>query len=345
MKKTPIIFACGFSAVCLLAQTEHKTPAQIAKELEDAENQFNRAKELFIPWYTGSLQAPGATNVPPGLGFIQPYVYLTENYASFDSERKSRSLSSSLVSLNPSASLQFGITDNLDIAIGNLQGFVNWQHGQSGGGFGDINVSLGFPICFETIHVPAMRFIIREIFPTGQFNYLNSNGYNLSATGGGSYQTYFGLSLSKTTFWRSQHPLRLRLAATYTIPSCVCVHGFNTYGGGYKTNAKVRPGNIFFGDIAFELSLTQRWVLASDFVYTFTNETTYSGYAGVKGDGSPASLGSGYSDSISIAPALEYNWSENLGIIGGVWFSVYGRNSLNFVSGVFSVAYTFEVKR
>ena len=45
----------------------------------------------------------------------------------------------------------------------------------------------------------------------------------------------------------------------------------------------------------------------------------------------------------SADPVIEYNWSENLGVLGGAWFSVYGRNSLAFVQGVFSVCWTFPV--
>jgi hypothetical protein len=36
----------------------------------------------------------------------------------------------------------------------------------------------------------------------------------------------------------------------------------------------------------------------------------------------------------SVAPAIEYNWSKNVGLIVGSWFSFAGRNSVRFISGV-----------
>ena len=46
-------------------------------------------------------------------------------------------------------------------------------------------------------------------------------------------------------------------------------------------------------------------------------------------------------DNLSLAPAIEYNWNENLGVLGGAQFSGYGKNSANFITGQFSVVYTW----
>ena len=282
--------------------------------------------------------------MPPGWANIQPYLYVTDNYARFDSERHSISKDSSLVSLNPSVGMQFGVTKTMDISF-SIQAFGNWQYGQSGGGFGDTSVTIGFPITAQTLHVPAIKLCIKETFPTGQYQHLNTNGFGLSATGGGAYQTQFSLSMAKVLFWDYLHPMNFRLYFSYNLPTTVTVNGFNNYGGGFGTHAKVRPGNTFSADMGIEISLTQRWVVATDLAYTAQNETKYSRYAGTttKGGALPASIGGGFNDNLSLAPAFEYNWNENLGFVGGVWFSVYGRNSNNFVSGVLSVTWTFQV--
>jgi hypothetical protein len=297
---------------------------------------------MFNPWYTGPLLTPGATMMAPGYGNIQPYLFVTDNYARFDEDRHSQSLKSSLVNVNPTVWLQFGVTDSVDINM-NVQMNANWQSHESGAGYGDMALVGGFLIATQTIHVPSIKLSIKEIFPTGQYQHLNSNGLGLSATGGGSYQTMFTLALSKLMFWDYLHPVNFRLAFNYNVPVPVRVHGFNTYGGGFGANAKVRPGNTFSADTAFEVSLTQRWVLSTDLVYSAQERTKYSGYAGLAADGTPASIGGGYNDNLSIAPAFEYNWNENLGMVGGVWFSVYGRNSSNFVTGIISVTWTFKV--
>jgi hypothetical protein len=281
--------------------------------------------------------------MPPGWGNIQPYVYVVDNYARFNSERHSESLPSHLITLNPTTTLQFGMTPSTDITLG-MQAFGNWQYDHAGGGYGDTTVAIGFQINKQSLHVPGIRFSIKETFPTGQFQHLNTNGFGLSATGGGSYQTQFSLSLSKILFWDYLHPMNFRVYFSYNLPTCVTVKGFNTYGGGVGAHAKVHPGNSFNADMGLEVSLSQRWVLATDLVYSSTNSTGYSGFSGMTESGDLASIGGGFNDNLSLAPAVEYNWNENLGILGGIWFSVYGRNSLNFVSGVVSMTWTFEVK-
>jgi hypothetical protein len=326
-------------------QSEEMTPQQIQQQLDQAEIDFKHAQEMFSPWYTGPLITPSATVMDLGYFNIQPYLYVIDTYAAFDQHRKSkRSKHGSQISVNPVAGplLQFGLTPYTDLTIV-VPGAMNWQDGSFGGGIGDASVGIGFRFLQQTPWVPAVKFSIKEIFPTGSYQHLSSNGLGLSATGGGAYWTAFGLSISKIVFFSYSHPMNLRLAFSYSIPTSVRVKGFNTYGGGFKTNAEVLPGNIFDVDLGIEYSITQRWVLALDVAYEAQGEIRSRGYPGTNADGSPASLKRGYRDNLSLAPALEYNWNENLGVIGGAWFSVYGRNSGNFAGGMFSVTYTFKV--
>jgi hypothetical protein len=323
-------------------QYEHKTPQQIQQELDEAEADFQRAQKLFNPWYTGPLLTPSATMMPPGMAAIQPYLFITDNYAAFDSHRKSHKLKHKLITLNPAGGplAQTGITPSVDFTL-NMQGFVNWQDGSKAGGFGDISTILGFLINTETFYGPKLKFTIKETFPTGSYQNLNENGLGLGATGGGSFQTQFGLAIGKVLFWTTQHPVNTRLFMSYNIALPVHVRGFNAYGGGFGTNATVKPGNIFTVDGGIEYSVSQTWVFSLDIAYTAQNETTFSGNPGTTASGGIASLGKGYNDNLSLAPGVEYNMTDHSGFIGGVWFSVYGRNSLNFLSGILSFTYTF----
>lgn len=321
---------------------EHKTPEQIEMELQDAEAQFLRAKEMFNPWYTGPLITPSASMMPPGYGNFQPYIFMVGNYAHYDVERKSVSLPDNLYQFISSNILQFGVTKTMDIIVV-LTAEGQWEAGKSGGGFGDVPITLGWPIVLQTLYVPQIKFSVQETFPTGRYQHLNSNGLALSGIGGGSYQTQFSLTFGKTILWTYCHPMNLRLFFGYNIPSKVHVEGFNVYGGGFGTRGTVRPGNTFKADLGIEWSVNQPWVLCFDIVYSASNRTTFSGRPGTLRDGTPAAVGGGYSDNLSLAPGFEYNWNENLGIVAGTWFSVYGRNSLAFVQGIFSVCWTFKV--
>jgi hypothetical protein len=320
---------------------QHKSPAEIQQELDADEALFKQAQEMFNPWYTGPLLAPSASMMPPGYGNLQPYLVFTCQYAAFDKHRKSVTLPNAKYSLNPLIGpLQLGITPSTDISIG-FGGIGNWQGSHSGGGYQDTTATLGFLIWTQSLFIPGFKFTIKETFPTGTYQNLNENGLGLSATGGGSWATTFGLATAKLFFWRTQHPFATRLFFSYTVPTPVHVHGVNAYGGGPDTHGTVHPGQTFSSDLGLELSLTQQWVLALDWTYSFTNSTSFNGHAGTTRAGTPASVGGGYSDNMTLAPAVEYNWNSNLGVIAGVQCSVYGRNSGNFAAGYFSVTWTF----
>lgn len=318
-----------------------KTPQEIQQELMEDEKLYQKALDMFNPWYTGPLLTPSANMMPPGYGNVQPYLFITDSYASFDSERKSHKKESSLISLNPSLSMQFGVTSTMDIALF-MQGVGNWQFDTSGGGYGDMSVTVGWPITRRGLHLPAIKFTLAQTFPTGRYQHLNTNGFALSGTGGGVWKTQFGLAFTKLLFWSTRHPVNTRVFFGYALSTPVTVESFNTYGGGFGTKGKVHPGNSFQVDFGLEIALTQNWVLANDVVYTFQNETTFSGNPGtVAPGGAPASVGSPYNDNLSLAPAIEYNFNSNLGVLVGAQFSVYGRSSSNFASAIASVTWTF----
>jgi len=327
-----------------LAQTSDeeriKSPQEVQQELDRDEKLFEEAQEMFNPWYTGPLLTGSAHMMPPGSANIQPYIFVTDNYAIWDNERKSVSIPDKW-NLNPQFLIQTGITSWLDILLA-IQGNVNWQKDKCSGGFGDTSLSLGFCLLEESLYRPAMKLTVSETFPTGRYQNLDPKKIGLDGTGAGSYQTGFGFRISKLVFWSYKHPLNLRGSYTYTVPSDVHVKGFNSYGGGYGTRGKVKPGNSSQADVAFEYSFTQRWVFATDLVYVWANRTTFSGKLGTTADHTPASVGYGSSDQLSLAPAIEYNWNANLGFLMGAWFDVYGRNTSKFVSGIVSVTYSFS---
>jgi hypothetical protein len=331
-----LAFVCALSA-----QTEKpiKSPEQIQQELNEAQAKFQHAKELFNPWYAGPLLTGSASMMPPGMMNIQPYIFVTDNYAVFDQERHSVDVPN-LWNLNPVVIAQAGITSWLDTVL-TVQTETNWKQHHNYTNLGDTTWQLGFKVLKQGLWVPGIKFYLNETFPTGRFNHLKPKRLGVDSTGAGSFVTGFSLNFAKIVFWDTLHPLSLRLSLTYGIPTTVHVRGFNTYGGGFGTRGKVRPGNSFKASLGTEWSFTQRWVIANDVVYTCAGRTTFNGDPGVTSDGLPATVGGGSNDSLSLAPALEYNPNPNLGILGGVWFTVYGRNTSNFISYIFSVTYTF----
>jgi hypothetical protein len=175
----------------------------------------------------------------------------------------------------------------------------------------------------EGPYIPNIRLIIGETFPTGKYRNLNPHKNGLDATGEGVFSTSFGLNISKIFWWIKLHPVAVRLATQYIVADQKShVQGFHAFGGGYGTRV--------------EVSINQKWVFATDIAYTISNKSTFRGKQGYASDGSLAISGAPVSDQLSLAPAIEYNVDSSSGFIGGVWFSMTGRNSANFASIVLS---------
>ncbi len=317
-----------------------KSVEEIQVELEKAERDFQTAKKMFIPWYTGPLITGSANNVPARKVNVQIYLYNTIQYAAFNKHRKSINVPN-IYTINPLLLVQRGLNDWLDFTVIG-QGFFKWRKNQYTSQFGDTTTSFGFQLVTQTQHRPSVRFIIGEVYPTGKYQHLKANKNGIDGTGAGAFQTSLGLNVSKIFWWSKLHPVNLRLATSYAIPDArVKVNDFHAYGGGIGTRGKVKVGQNLNVDIGIEVSLTQKWVFATDIAYTYSNKDSFSGFNGVTAAGAPAVNGTPSSDQLSLAPAIEYNLNSNAGFIGGVWFTVTGRNSSNFVSVVLSYTQLF----
>lgn len=323
-------------------QDQSIPPEQIEEELTQAEQQYQHALELFNPWYTGPLLTPSASMVPPGYALLQPYLFFTDNYGAFNEDRE-RVDAPNRFSISPQpVFLEIGITPSVDTSI--FMGTIaSWQQGEFSGGFQDINIKLGFLINKQGLYAPQAKFSIGQSFPTGAYNRLDPDNLGLDATGAGAWETSFTLTIAKLILWNTLHPVNTRISFGYTVSTPIKVENFNAYGGGYGTRGTVHPGNSFSADLGIEVSINEPWVVALDMVYNCTNRTTFSGAPGTTTPRGPipASVGSGFSDQLSFAPAIEYNFSDSMGLIGGFWFTVYGRNASNFISGIFSWYWVF----
>lgn len=314
--------------------------SEVKAQLAEAQEQFDRAKKLFNPWYSGPLLTGSAHMMPPGLANWQPYVFATVNYARYDKARHSRN-QKNLIFINPVSIIQFGIIKELDMVF-TFSGVWQKQNGVASGGFGDLPVQIGIRIANEGPYIPAVKCYLTETFPTGKYRNGKAKNNGLDLVGGGSYVTSLSLNTSKVVWWIFEHPQSYRFTIKYDLyPSRVHVKGLNAYGGAPDTSGHVTRGRGLSVNIGYEGSITKQWVFATDIAYSYSNKSTFKGNPGTNPDGSPAKVGGPSSDSISIAPGIEYNVNPNFGALLGVWFSVYGRNSSDFISGIFTFQWTF----
>lgn len=291
----------------------------------------------FTPWWTGSLLSLPGRTVDKGKTNIQPYIFYTESRGFYNSDWH-------LHRTNTTSQIQIqnlytrGLTTYMDMQF-IPQMFINWDGSNHATRLGDLPLLFGFQLMKQEKGSwrPDIRLTLNETFPTGNYQRLNPGKNGLDSTGSGSFQTGLACIIQKNIHLWNKHYLRYRLNFVYTLPSPVAVEGFNAYGGGFGTVGTVYPGQIYMALLAFEFNFNQNFVFAIDLMNVYTDRTKFSGKTGYDRNGNPAKVGLGSSDILSLAPALEWNFNENWGIIGGVWFSLKGRNTDEFTSYVLSL--------
>lgn len=293
----------------------------------------------ITPWYTGSLLSFNGRSFQPGVYAIQPYIFVTENYAKYGDNFSIQS-QQSLLQINTLFLFFAGLTTFADCQF-LVQTVSNFKGSSSSTHMGDSEALLGLQASKDIKHTlkPDIRIIFTEIFPTGKFQNLNPSNLGTDISGEGSYQTGVGTFIQKIFFPKPTHPIRLRLNFIYTFPSDFSAHGFHAYGGGPHVKDRIELGQSLIAIFSSEYSLTQNWVLAGDLLYTHTQQGKVVREQPLNQKGRVFSLPT--SDQLSLAPAIEYNFSKKFGVLGGVWFTVFGRNANAFVSGSLSLIYVF----
>ncbi|STX51860.1 Fe-S protein [Legionella busanensis] len=286
------------------------------------------------PWYTGPLLAPAGHTIPRGHTNLEPYAFYTDNDGIYTRHwRLSHVPHSESIIGNPV--ITHGMTDKLDIQY-TLPYTYNEQQGRSYQHIADVSAILGYQALEQgkTKWWPDLRVTVQEIFPSGKFKDLNPLNNGVDATGLGSYQTGFNLNFQHLLQLTEVNYLRTRFSAGYLIPLDVNIRGVTAYGGTANTNGRINPGNMLTFDLAWELNLTQNWVAVMEGYYASRDKTRFRGFRGLTDKNKVPTIGHQYLEEISLAPAIEYNFNANVGIIGGYWFSVAGKDATDFKSVV-----------
>ena len=307
---------------------------------KDKIKEYGLELKAYNPWYTGPLLAPVGIVVPQGHVNVQLSNFLIKNYGVYKSNWTPNPRTRSSILLENIILAEAGIFHliELDVIVSTLykrNGDSRSYH------YGDSAVALATQITrdFYGTWSPDLRFTLREVIPTGRYQNFNPRKYRTQSSGTGSWKTSFSLDFQKQFYLlepttKLYVPFRIRGDLTYQIASKVDVVGYNHYGGDVQTIGTVNPGNNLFALLGIEYSFTQSWVASIDAEYVYTSRTSFSGTTRRKMKGPSR-------QELNLVPAVEYNFSDRAGILAGVWFSVAGRNSEMFVSGILTGTYLF----
>lgn len=271
------------------------SPAPVRQSLDEA-------------WWTGPMMANNAATLPQGHYLIEPYLYDVR--------------SSQGESFGSLTYMEYGATDRLTVGVIPTFGYNQPNHGSASSGVhaGDISVlaQYGLTRFHEGSALPAIALMIQETFPTGRYDRL---GRRLAdGQGAGAYTTTLQINTQTYLWMPSGRLLRMRFNVGRSFSGRARIEDVSVYGTPDGFRGTASPGNAFFINAAWEYSVTQRWVLAFDLSYRRSDETRVHGYRtdALNGMQENIHFASHPSETFGFAPAIEYNWSSQLGVLVGV---------------------------
>jgi hypothetical protein len=262
-------------------------------------------------WWTGPIVTNSAGVLPRGHALIESYLLdaITDHAKSYESLTY----------------MLYGVTDRFTIGPIPVVGVSSMRGGRASSGphLGDTGILAKFALTrFDAASgMPDLSLAVQENLPTGKYDRLGdrpSNGF-----GNGAYTTVASL-FSQMYFWLPNGRLfRTRLDLSAGFSSTVDVQDVSVYGTGAGFLGHAQPGNSFSADTSFEYSLTRSWVLALDVIYNHGNATITRGFQA----GQSVEMNSGSSDGIGFAPAVEFSWTPDLGLLVGARVFTKGHNT------------------
>lgn len=284
------------------------------------------------------MLAPSANTLPRGHFLIEPYLYDVITRSAFDSKGNRMKVphENSYGSLTY---MLYGIANKFTLGMIPTFGYNQVSSGASSTGIGVGDLTLQAQYRLHLFHegssIPTMSVAVQQTLPTGRYEQLGrvSDGF-----GSGAFITSPAF-YSQTFFWLPNgRILRMRFNVEPAFSKRVNIRDISVYGTSVGFRGQANPAPSVFVDAAWEYSVTKRWVLALDATYRHQGNTSVAGL-NVSDPTQPVRLNSGSSDALGLAPAIEYNWKPNVGVLLGVRVIPVGRNTASTVTPAVALNY------
>ena len=292
---------------------------------------------LKSQWFTGSLEAPSPALSQTGLLAVEPYLIYTDDKGLYDDQGHYHATSDNLDQSQLLVVLKYGLTDRLSVEALPSVTYASQNHTDATG-IGDLPVELEYRLIDQNnkTGAPSMTAELGVSLPTGGYDHLHTA---VDGFGSGAYMMKEGLLFQSLFETSGNHPVRIRgYVAAYQPLSRVNLGDISTYGTDQGFHGHVLPGNSAVIGIGAGYAFTQRWVAAIDIVETYADGFKLNG---TDSDGGLVASRSPYSNSLGLAPAIEYNWSGTMGVIAGVEFSASGHNAPAYVAPQIALSMAF----
>ena len=283
-------------------------------------------------WWTGPLLANSAATLPRGHVLVESYLYDVMTRSVFDAGGARRSVPRA-DSFGSQSYILYGLVDRLTVGL-----VPNFGFNTGGGvarssrvGVGDLGTMVQWRLTandpFRTM--PTISINVQETLPTGKHDQLGAQ--IADGLGSGAYATTLAVYSQKYFWLPNGRILRTRFNVSQAFSGTATVRDVSVYGTDAGFRGEARPGQSLYIDGAWEYSITRQWVAALDLTYRHGRSTEVRGCGGstaVCTSSQPIIVSnSASSDAVGVSPAVEYNFTGNVGVILGARIIAAGRNT------------------
>jgi hypothetical protein len=292
-------------------------------------------------WWTGPLLAPTAGTLPPGHILFEPYFYDGIPTASIDAHGVSHPVARAN-NFGSQSYFLYGLADRFTVGLIPRFGYKEADKGAGSSSLaaGDLSLQAQYQLTQfeEGGTLPTISVNLGETLPVGAYDQLHRPG---DGFGAGAYTTTLSL-YSQTYFWMPDgRILRTRLNLSYGVSDSVNLADMSVYGTAAGFRGHASPGASAIADLAFEYSIDRNWVAALDFWLEQDANTHVAGRMPSLPGLQPTAVQNdlGRTRIFYLAPALEYNFSGNFGVILGARIFAAGENLTATVTPVIAFNY------
>jgi hypothetical protein len=290
-------------------------------------------EKLGDAWWTGPLQTPSPNTIPKNHWYVETYFAVEQDNGTYANNGTKYGANNAFRGsgydndYQSTTLMTYGVTNkfNLQMLLGvdGAQGGTAFVKGgtvqnpsSNGVEVNTFRVRLPYNVLkFKQGGTPLSLAIVPEV--------------NTPMAAGAVWTPGFGVWVQRPFWMPTGRILRIRASEDIWFPKS----GKNVGAGLSEDYAKYGVTQV-----GFEYSLTKHWVPAFDFVWKYYGQNKVNGVA-VTGPVTFAASGAtlttgplaGRRD-FRVDPALEYNFTENTGIIFGVEITVAGTNTGSYIA-------------
>lgn len=280
--------------------------------------------------FTGPLVTSGPP-LPQGMLAVEPYLVNTQVVGYYDDKRNRHDIDDMSQGWSVVVPMQYGVSERFTLGATPSAGLAYTVDGGRSFRIGDTGLSLSYLLAqSEGPSAAALAVAIRQNLTTGTYDHLDREGL-ADATGLGA--PIIRLALYGQSYFLPDRNLRARVNLSWRLPGArASIDGASAYGtpAGFSGHAEL--GNAFEAALGMEYSLSTNWVLSADLLYERDRGANVRGVVASHGDALRFDRDITAWWRQSVAPAVEYHWSDRVGLIIGAVVSFDGRNSAAIVS-------------